>query len=391
MTGMGKWWTWARYVVPAVAVVSISSIFVLVSDRSSSSHSKLTERNQTSREVVRSDRAVPGQAGSSPFSSAGQDRDRATATATATSGEPNVLEEHDASPLQMITPDDSQNRILYEAEELAVQQCMNELGFEYIPNAFEHTDGSQDGLVPVDLSAPNEAKARGYGIVEFLATVGNVDTLESVTTKTSADVRFAQQSENDAMVERMAEDRKHAWTQALLGNLGDSGTQGSGSLVELETPSMAVIAWDSNSCISAARRAIYGSDLRFMEDVLATEALNNEIWKAVENSEVYRNALQKWQRCMTSNELNYDYPGQAAGQLVTDYQEGRMTLRELKAREIDVASVDTQCYESSQFAEATELADRQAELEVFRSNKEAFEALRSSLASSTETASRFLR
>lgn len=278
-----------------------------------------------------------------------------------------VIEEDDyKGPLTELVPTEAQSRLLYEAEEAAIATCMNERGFEYKPNPYlsnEELEPWAEAVEPGDVVA---AQTRGYGIRESI----------------EADRVPLPVSPNEELTASLSPEQYQAWSEAFSGALPDSSyTADEGSWVSVDVPSVGKVVWDTESCVSNARRAVYGSDVKQMEDQVKEKVLREDIAAATEQDPEYNKALEHWRRCISRQGLSYEFPGQAAVALRQEFDEGKLDISALQSKEEEVAAVDATCYQQHAVDKAFAAAQQRSETKLRAKNREQIESLRSALQS----------
>ncbi len=299
----------------------------------------------------------------------------------------NEIEAEYVSALSSLEADNIQSKSLYVAEENLVQQCMNELGFEYYPGEFIESDPFAEHTQAVEPGDLEDAKNRGYGIADSLGLHANSDAEDNVT---GLDAGNEVQDKNSIYLYSLNADRRKAWRAALLGKVDpDEHASLSGSVIKIETPNQNTIMWDTNSCVSAASKTLYGSDIEYRENVLATEALKKEFAAEIEKDPVFIESLGNWRDCMVSHELDYEYPGQAAEQLYGLYNQGAMSEAELKLAEVKISVVDAQCYEEHQLGKMLASVEQRIGESLAEKHAETIVGLRNSLLGAVKAAEQY--
>jgi hypothetical protein len=278
-------------------------------------------------------------------------------------------------PLRELAPTDVQSQLLYEAEETLVRTCMNERGFEYIANPYV-TKTEQEKLEPIppkpgDIEA---ARIRGYGIAESIdfGIPSNNDSKESVNSDKeikaeNRDKTDPQADPNADLLANMSPEQQQAWNEALFGNMENDNVESSsedGVIIGVEMPSGGEIRWDSNSCLSNARREIYDSSLKQVENQIATQALVNNIATVASQDEEFQGTLEAWRSCMLTNNLPYQYPGEAAIELQREYSEGKLDMDALQKKEIHYASIEAACLRQYSVVDAYITSEQRAEAKI---------------------------
>lgn len=268
------------------------------------------------------------------------------------------------APLQELIPNDEQSRMLHDAEEIAISRCMNERGFEYIPNRYfanEELDPWGEAISSGDIKAASEI---GYGISAGLDSEGLPLPPDA----------------NEDLLAQLDEATQVAWDEAFGGKKPDlSAVPQEGSWVNVEVPGFGTVVWDTESCLSDAQRSVYGNDIEQMK----AEVLETQIRKKIDNIVVedadYQKALQDWQNCMAEKGLTFTYPGEPSVSLRRQFQKGELDRAALVEKEIQIATQDAQCFQSAKLDIAQREAERRADAEVREKYAEEIKRLKSSL------------
>lgn len=272
-----------------------------------------------------------------------------------------VMEDQEfIEPLQELITTEEQSRALYEAEEKAVARCMNERGFEYYENSYqsdEELDQWSEAVPPGDVEVAGEL---GYGISASL----DMDELPL-----SADA-------NQNLHSNLDETAQTAWNEAFAGKAPDlSGIPQESTWVNVEVPGLGMVTWDTESCLAAARRAVYGDDVAQMQREVLEMQLLEKVDALIEEDASYQSALQDWRDCMAGAGLTYQYPGEPGDGLRQQFQQGAIDRAALVQREIQLATQDAQCFQTAELGVARFEAERRADVEVREKHGEDIEKL----------------
>jgi len=258
-------------------------------------------------------------------------------------------------------PTPAQQRLLYEAEQRGVSDCMREQGFDYAPEPFtsnEELAGPNPRPVPGDLDA---AASRGYGIA---------DSLEYGDVPAAYDV-------NAARREHLSPERRAAYEAALMGE--PEGTPAAASdTVTVAIPGGPVYRWNSKSCYSRARTALYGNEARYVELDNARVDLTNRAHSLVQAHPDYTQALDRWRECMQREQPAFADPAEVMRALKADYRSGKLSLIDFRTRETDLAVADAKCFRTAELGLVSERLEASVQGEVATSAAEtvaAFEAV----------------
>ncbi|MFM2415626.1 MAG: hypothetical protein RL385_349 [Pseudomonadota bacterium] len=238
-------------------------------------------------------------------------------------------QEEDASRLASLGRTPELERLLYEAEQQAVAECMKKRGFSYTRVPYDG-DSTRDELAFERVSADDveAASALGYELASTLeqAPEGGAP----VATDPSRKLPPAELARYDA---------------ALFGpEPGALDVRRDPKVVTLTTSDGLTLGWHRDACISVARRAVFGDDdvaLRKLE--LAREDLLNELEQRAARSPLHTAAVERWRICMRARGHTFDAPGQPANMLADDFREGRLNLEQLRDRERELATEDARC------------------------------------------------
>jgi hypothetical protein len=303
-------------------------------------------------------------------------------------------------PLRELAPTDVQSQVLYEAEEALVKTCMNERGFEYITNPYV-TKAEQEKLEPIppkpgDIEA---ARRRGYGIAESieLGVLSNGDSNDSVNSSKEIETENTVKTDSEAdpnadLLANMSPAQQQAWNAAFFGDMDRDNVESSsveGSIIAVEIPSGGEILWDSNSCLSNARREIYDSSLKQVQNQIATQALVNKIATAASQDAEYQGALEEWRSCMLSHDLSYQNPGEAAADLQREYSEGKLDMDALQRKEIQYASIEAACIQQYSVVDTYITSEQRAEAKIRKTEAEQINDLHADLQKALTLAERY--
>jgi hypothetical protein len=247
-----------------------------------------------------------------------------------------------------------QDRLLWQAEESAVADCMRERGFEYSPNPYgrgvEAGAAAREELKPGDVDA---ARARGFGLAE------------------SAEA--AQRPPPDAnrgSVEKMEPSAQRAWHEALEGPpIEPTGPADRLGIGTVSIPDGPMVQWNRGACLAQAQRFLHGDDLRHTELVMRVDHLRMEADEKARETPEYRAGVVRWRACMAERGFSYSEPNAAADALAREFQSGRLALEELRKREVEVATAEAGCHAEAGLTAVYEGALARAEAEVEQGNR----------------------
>jgi hypothetical protein len=112
---------------------------------------------------------------------------------------------------------------------------------------------------------------------------------------------------------------------------------------------------------------------------LTISRLRTEVTAALAGDDDYRAGLAQWHACMAERGYSYSQPAEAMNALANDFHAGRLSLEDLRKKEIETAVADTACYLSTGLTEVLAAARERAERAVLARAAGTGEQLRSSL------------
>jgi len=300
-----------------------------------------------------------------------------------------VDEGRDESILETVMPTSDQAAQLFIAEERLVEQCMNERGLPYIPIS------ADDDLEPperVERGDIEIAKLRGYGIsddIEFEEGVGS-DTLESVNSASNfSHLSAGIVNPNDVYLSSVSEEEQQTWHEALMGKIDVNNPSVGDSVVGIEDPSGGAMYWDSNACLTNARRELYDSDIEHMEDSVAAHSLQERMINYIDENVEFQSVFSQWKDCMAENDLPNEFFGEAADVLSGRYYNGELSVEELRAEEIRVATIDASCYQQHSLGDVLAIAESQAEARLWDESAEEIIELQNSVTTAVEKSRKY--
>lgn len=270
-----------------------------------------------------------------------------------------------AGPLAELDLTEDETATIFEAEEIAIANCMNERGFEYRPMKYQSTEELMpwtENRVAGDLKA---AKESGYGLTSGIALAD-----------------LAPQSESP--IDNVPADQRDAFLQALQGSLNHA--RDTGNMVSVEVPGMGGLSWDTNSCSASARRAVYGDDVEYMRMIAVQNEMINAIDALVDKDPLYTGVTAQWSKCMEKRGFNYDHPGIIQSDLMALYESGKIDLARLDEIEKKVAIADSECYLQNGMGEAELAAQQRAEAKLRSTRQSDIDEMAALLRSALERA-----
>jgi hypothetical protein len=241
-----------------------------------------------------------------------------------------------SSPFAALKATEEEARVLHDAEQQKIADCMRQRGFDYSANP--HTDVH-------DLMTPHfengdvvTASRTGYGLAE------GVERGDEPLVKEA----------NEERLSRMSPDQRGAWEIALYGSpqsppitpLSDEDR----AQATAETTSVTEPKPERDACVFRAQRELYGEGHDELQ--VAVNALYDDVEaQAVKDTE-YLAGLRRWRQCMLERNHPYPLPGAAEVALEGEFRQGKLSLDELRVKEVDVALVDASCYVSAGLVKA---------------------------------------
>lgn len=287
-----------------------------------------------------------------------------------------VIEDQEfIEPLQELIATEEQSRALYEAEEKAVARCMNERGFEYIENTYLSNEELDPWGAEVARGDVEVASELGYGISATMDT---------------EDLPLPHDANQD-LHSSLDETAQTAWNEAFAGKAPNlSRALLESTWVNVEVPGVGMVTWDTESCLAAARRAVYGDDIAQVQREVLEMQLLEKVDALIEEDESYQSALQDWRDCMAGAGLTYRYPGEPGDGLRQQFQQGAIDRAALVEREIQLATQDAQCFQTAGLAAARLEAERRADAAVREKYGEDIEGLALSQSAAIQRAEQLL-
>jgi hypothetical protein len=97
---------------------------------------------------------------------------------------------------------------------------------------------------------------------------------------------------------------------------------------------------------------------------LTISRLRTEVTAALASDDEVRAGLARWHDCMAARGYSYSQPAEAMNALAHDVHAGRLSVEDLRKKEIETAVVDTACYLSTGLIEVLAAACERAERAV---------------------------
>lgn len=277
----------------------------------------------------------------------------------------NTFQEHER-PLAEVYPTSEQKKRIYEAEEKALSVCMNERGHEYHPNDYLPSEPRGEIL-------KSDAQVIGYGLAQTFF----------------ADPNAQDDSANDALLNNMPTEQQQAWMDALAGTLPDmSNIPSEGPWMTLEVPD-GTIAWNTESCLATAARAVYGDDLKKAQNNATLNRLTNQIYNMSATDKTFLSAQKKWRECIKSHGHEFRSRTEIIDHLF-EFSEKAIDEKSFQARERELATLDDACAEKAGLDQALRTAQRKAEEKIRTESNGEILSLKADLEAAIKRAESFL-
>jgi len=282
--------------------------------------------------------------------------------------------------VSFVQPNTEESKALHAAEQASIEQCMNEQGHEYSRNEYDQYTENHE----LDLTDPVEVNTQGYGIWNHVSYGVQFDTAETVNMNHISSPPI---DNNTNHLAGLTAQQQREWDEAFIGKLDfNEPSQSEGSIIQIETPNMETISWDSSSCVSASRRAVYGDDIEYRRELIEIETLNEKLAIEIQNDPEFQSSLHSWRECMLANGYEYEYPGQAGERLLEQFSNGEISIEALQSTEIQIASTDSKCYIQSDVGSMLTSVKARAGEAIWAANKDQIIKLRLSLQNAVKTA-----
>lgn len=258
----------------------------------------------------------------------------------------------------LLRPTREQRQKLWTAEQIVVASCMKARGFQYASPPFDDGDDllrKPSGATPADVL---EAARRGYGLAERFA---HEETAS----------RRSKQPGADALPTRP--DQRRAFIDALIG-----------------PDTVADPFAYRDSCYERARDEIHGHDPNNERGSMLA-ALEEKVEARVAADAQHQSAVRDWRACMQASGYAYPTPHAAAEALAQAYARGRLTWKQLHAKELQIAPVEASCSAAVELVERERAARSRAEEAVAADQQATLRALREEQQLALAAAERILR
>jgi len=292
----------------------------------------------------------------------------------------NELENPRVGPFNSLEPSKDQTRVLYNATEALIKQCMNQRGFTYETRDYSDLMRLDVSINPAVQGNLTEASVRGYGLAEYF-TLEDRDNDPLESNDESESMLFPSElfDPNAAHTRKLSTTDQHAWGAALHGEVTEDSDFSNGSNIHVENQGSNSESLQNNSCIAVAERKLHGSNKKARENLIAKEALQTEVIAMTDSDIEFQTALDQWKNCMAGYGLEFERPGDAEQMLYRNYVDGTIDMDTLRQREREIAKIDAACYSQHRVAEAFDEAMRRSEAILMEMHSNQVEGLRQSL------------
>lgn len=269
------------------------------------------------------------------------------------------------------TPEEDQ--LLWIAEEELVTTCMRKRGFTYLPSLpddnsepNDNDDGSESGMKPSGANRGDVDTARSVGY----------DLFKHVQEGETPNIVVDQNAEH---LSRMTAEERGAFLEALRGPaLSPADLSMRHKVESVPLPGGGEAYWYRDSCFAQARRQLYGEDYEHNELGYSHAVLRAELHTQIEEDPAYKTSLDAWRGCMHTRGFTEERPAAAAGRLVNEYQEGKLSLEALHRQELLTATADAECYLQADIEHARQAAELRVEKNLLARNSEKLMAMKRS-------------
>ena len=269
-------------------------------------------------------------------------------------GELNHLSELDRTP--------EEDQLLWVAEEKLVLACMRSRGFTYLPNPTGDDPKSALEHSRVDRGDVDAARAAGYGLFK---AIHEGESQNDVVDR------------NAESLARMTSKERGAFLEALRGPAISPADPSVWHMVEsVPLPGGGAAYWYRDSCLAQARRQLYGEDYEHNELGYSHTVLREELLAHADADREYRDSLAAWRDCMRARGFDEERPAAAANRLAKEYREGKLSLDELRAQEVAIATADAECYAQTDIERSRQAAESRAEEKLLVQNRERLVAMK---------------
>ncbi|MET0285536.1 MAG: hypothetical protein ABW352_13735 [Polyangiales bacterium] len=259
----------------------------------------------------------------------------------------------DANPLSgNLGRNEAERKLFHDAEQSAIQDCMNERGFPYERAKYEE-DAKRE---------PGADEHLDYGLAKLLGE---------------------RHEEPEAAPPSLEEQKRH---DALLGKAeGPDDEDYAGVEADGYT-----LSWDTSSCVSEARRRVYGDEQGYRQLAFAIEALKFEAHELAEADDGFTNAVAGWKSCMQRANLPFDSRDQLVSSLAQRHERGELDGEQLAKEEREVAAIDERCDGEHKVGASMKSAFARTQKEVAERNSARLDAFAQLRETSLVRASAFL-
>lgn len=232
----------------------------------------------------------------------------------------------------------AESAALHRAEERNVQKCMKKQGFDYqtvpVGDVQKTAAASRYGLL-----TPRTAAQDGYGLTAQRLANPHPDP-------------------NARPLAALSETDRRAWEEALKG-------AADGPRQEIRLPDGLTVTFAPDSCVSVARRELYGPD--WEQQYYTLQSLSNSIAEDTLDHPLVTAAERKWVTCMRDEGFRYQGRGDPLKALKKQLDAagtGSAALRAAGEEELRIARRDAACQAEAGLAEQVARAQEQVEKEL---------------------------
>ncbi|SDP84173.1 hypothetical protein SAMN04487905_11086 [Actinopolyspora xinjiangensis] len=236
---------------------------------------------------------------------------------------------------------EAERRVLHDAEERLVAECMNSRGFDYEPSERGGEESGADN--PYGLLTPERAADDGYGMT--MRAVRN-----SSVGKDEARTKRSESPERDRALTGTEENRKTITTE--------TGTE---------------LTFATDGCLHEARTEVYGKS--WDRAFYTMQDLSNEVIRGVTGSAEFSEAQRRWSECMSSAGHEYETL-QGPLRTIREKLDEQGPTEEIAGLELSLAEQDARCQRRVELAETTREVQRVEEEKALEGHRARLKELR---------------
>ena len=229
----------------------------------------------------------------------------------------------------------AESAVLHRAEEQEVQGCMARRGFDYLVVPVGD-DEREAAVSPYGLLTESQASQNGYGL----------------------GLRRLQKSPSDPNTPQLSASSQHsrrAWEEALKGTRG-------GPREEIALEVGPTVSVPTDSCVSVARRALYG--VSWERNYYTLQSLSISIARSTLKHPLVKAAEDEWAVCMRDEGFPYqerEAPLRTVKEQLDAAKSDMAAVRAAGREELRIAVADYACQEDVGLAEQIALAQTKVE------------------------------